>query len=255
MWHVRANRDLVSTCGRDGVIGFWDLRADGAMQKIEAAHMIGPSKARNRHILSAPSVTSIAWLRHGYQALASSCHGNSCIKLWDTRSFSSLKPKAIDESPLNTSSRDFGINSLVTSSDGKYLYSLCRDNKIYAYSPAQVSEGPVHTYSDPRLMTRTFFVKISASRGCQYIAAGSSENAPVLFPVCDNDGQATTSGTALVRGHQKEVTSLTWTSTSSLVTASDDFTIRKWSERPELAYRLQEDGEGEGRRWGHGWAE
>lgn len=61
-------------------------------------------------------------------------------------------------------------------------------------------------------------------------------------------------GTALVRGHQSEVTSLTWTADGELVTVGDDFMARCWREGPQ-ARDLRVGGEAEGRRWGCGWAE
>lgn len=60
-------------------------------------------------------------------------------------------------------------------------------------------------------------------------------------------------GTALVRGHSSEVTSLTWTADGELVTVGDDFTARCWREGSE-ARDLRLGGEAEGRRWGCGWA-
>lgn len=61
-------------------------------------------------------------------------------------------------------------------------------------------------------------------------------------------------GTPLVRGHQREVTSVAWTREGELVTASDDWTVRRWREGSE-ARDLRLGGEGEGRRWGCGWAD
>lgn len=61
-------------------------------------------------------------------------------------------------------------------------------------------------------------------------------------------------GTALVRGHSKEVTALTWTCEGNLVTVGDDFVARCWREGPD-ARDLRTGGEKDGRRWGCGWAE
>ncbi len=61
-------------------------------------------------------------------------------------------------------------------------------------------------------------------------------------------------GTALVRGHSKEVTASTWTCEGSLVTVGDDFVARCWREGPD-ARDLRIGGEKDGRRWGCGWAE
>jgi len=62
-------------------------------------------------------------------------------------------------------------------------------------------------------------------------------------------------GTPLIRGHEKEVTAVTWTSEGSLVTASDDFRSRCWREGALKAREMRTGGEGEGRRWGSGWAD
>ncbi len=61
-------------------------------------------------------------------------------------------------------------------------------------------------------------------------------------------------GTALVRGHEKEVGALTWTTEGKLVTVGDDYLVRRWSEDQSRAAELRTGGEGEGRRWACGWA-
>lgn len=61
-------------------------------------------------------------------------------------------------------------------------------------------------------------------------------------------------GTALVRGHSKEVTASAWTCKGDLVTVGDDFVARCWREGPD-ARDLRMGGEKDGRRWGCGWAE
>ncbi|KAL8783840.1 MAG: hypothetical protein Q9213_004330 [Squamulea squamosa] len=62
-------------------------------------------------------------------------------------------------------------------------------------------------------------------------------------------------GTALVRGHEYEVTALNWAHGGELVTVSDDFTSRCWREDIDRSRDLRIGGEGEGRRWGCGWAD
>ena len=62
-------------------------------------------------------------------------------------------------------------------------------------------------------------------------------------------------GTPLVRGHAKEVGAVAWTSGGRLVTVGDDFLVRCWSEDRGRAADLRTGGEGEGRRWGCGWAD
>jgi len=62
-------------------------------------------------------------------------------------------------------------------------------------------------------------------------------------------------GSALVGGHKKEVTSLTWSFEGDLVSVGDDYLVRRWRENDVEARRLRVEGEGQGRRWGCGWAE
>lgn len=62
-------------------------------------------------------------------------------------------------------------------------------------------------------------------------------------------------GSALIRGHDRELTGLTWTSNGELVTIGDDFAVRCWREDGADARDLRMGGEKEGRRWGCGWAE
>ncbi|KAH9206797.1 WD40-repeat-containing domain protein [Leptodontidium sp. 2 PMI_412] len=64
-----------------------------------------------------------------------------------------------------------------------------------------------------------------------------------------------TNGTALVRGHDREVGSVSWTSSGDLVTVGDDYLIRCWREESDDAKDLRVGGEKDGRRWGSGWAD
>jgi WD40 repeat protein len=61
-------------------------------------------------------------------------------------------------------------------------------------------------------------------------------------------------GTPLIRGHEKEVGALTWTSDGELVTVGDDFLVRCWRET-RTARKLRMGGEDGGQRWGCGWAD
>ncbi|KAF6231871.1 hypothetical protein HO173_009954 [Letharia columbiana] len=62
-------------------------------------------------------------------------------------------------------------------------------------------------------------------------------------------------GSALIRGHSREMTGLTWSPRGELVTVGDDFVARCWREDDAYARDLRLGGEKEGRRWGCGWAE
>ncbi|KAF1982450.1 WD40 repeat-like protein [Aulographum hederae CBS 113979] len=62
-------------------------------------------------------------------------------------------------------------------------------------------------------------------------------------------------GTALVRGHEREVSGLTWTYEGDLVSTSDDYNARRWREDQQEARKLRMAGEEGGIRWNCGWAE
>ncbi|KAF2276376.1 WD40 repeat-like protein [Westerdykella ornata] len=61
-------------------------------------------------------------------------------------------------------------------------------------------------------------------------------------------------GTPLIRGHEAEVTSVTWALNGTLVSVGDDCKVRHWKEGAAMARELRGCGEGEGRRWMAGWA-
>ena len=141
--------------------------------------------------------------------------------------------------------------------------------------------GPLYALRHPDLRVGSFYVKTSlrpaVADRTEMLAVGSTDGCAVLFPTDerhhtrshpedeDEDELPTASppslpthddlGTALVKGHGKEVTSLCWThSGDELVTIGDDFRARCWREDAEEARLLRGCGEGQGRRWGCGWA-
>lgn len=63
------------------------------------------------------------------------------------------------------------------------------------------------------------------------------------------------SGTALVRGHSREVTTLSWSHEGKLVTASDDYVVRQWQQGSDKARHLRTVGEFGGERHMAGWAD
>lgn len=184
------------------------------------------------------------------------------------------------------------------SGDGARLYTVCRDNTVYAYSTSHLQLGhapelskmtnskprrsgghekeglgPIYGFRHPKFHASTFYVK-SALRAAkddktELLAVGSSDGCAVLFPTderymnhssdqrirhsADLFGSTPPSltrtvsspgvctrvedsipiyqyGSALIRGHDREVTGMSWTHEGELVTVSDDFTARCWRE-------------------------
>ena len=62
-------------------------------------------------------------------------------------------------------------------------------------------------------------------------------------------------GLALIRGHDREVTSVAWSCDGELITVGDDMKCRVWRENGQKARGLRTVGEANGDRWCHGWAE
>ncbi|KAK5137315.1 hypothetical protein LTR08_000285 [Meristemomyces frigidus] len=154
--------------------------------------------------------------------------------------------------------------------------------------------GPLYALRNPSLRTGSFYLKASLrlARGdkSEMLAVGSTDSCAVLFPTeerhlarrepmrerIDEEDETElptlapkspqtshtasslpiyNQGTALIRAHSKEVTSLSWTHDGELVTIGDDFSARCWREDGETARKLRGYGEGGGLRWGHGWAD
>ena len=306
------------------------------------------------------SVTAIQFLPPGQEhLLLSASEADATVKLWDIRSiqpgghkFHRPVPTPVSytrQPDSHLAFRPFGISALALSGDGGRLYSLCKDNTIYAYSTAHLilghapelsrqaaSEpprrakqpvagtaggglGPLYGFRHPSFHATTFYVKAAirpARDGRpEMLAVGSSDGTPVVFPTDERyfrrdlgaggltappnglderrRGPAAASpgvavaggaaprrpgtltrtdsvtglrlsdtvpvykpyGTALARGHDKEVGALAWTHDGKLVTVGDDFSVRRWSEDGGVAADLRRGGEVNGRRWRCGWAD
>lgn len=295
-----------------------------------------PSKTERPGRRGDVSITALSFLPAGREHLfVTASEANASVKLWDLRTTHSHRRGRA--TPLSTTTqpeshnrhRQFGLTSLALSSDGSRLYTLCRDNTVYAYSTSHLilghapdlslsssrrkrsggaeksGLGPLYGFRHPQLHATTFYVKLAlraaVGNKSELLAVGSSEECAVLFPTDERymKRQSPPSngishqermrtpvstprvdrpplsrkgsgiglsarpkdtipiyeyGSALVRGHELEVTGLTWTSEGELVTVSDDFVARCWREGPR-ARDLRTGGENEGRRWGCGWAE
>ena len=145
--------------------------------------------------------------------------------------------------------------------------------------------GPLYGFRHPQYHATTFYVKSAlrpaAGDHSELLAVGSSDGCAIVFPTDErylthdasskpqfNRTDSGTSlfsrmndtipmyhkGTALIRGHNREVTDMTWTPNGELITVGDDLTARCWREGPD-ARDLRTGGESGGKRWECGWAE
>ncbi|CAH0058979.1 unnamed protein product [Clonostachys solani] len=83
----------------------------------------------------------------------------------------------------------------------------------------------------------------------------TATNTPASLTPSNCDIPIYRSGTPLVRGHEREVTNVSWTHQGRLVTASDDGNVRHWQEDAAKARHLRQVGDFGGERWMSGWAD
>lgn len=288
-----------------------------------------PSKTESPGRRGDVSITALSFLHPGREhLLLTASEANASVKLWDLRTThnhrrSRATPLSSTRQPdSHNKHRHFGLTSLSLSGNGGRLYTLCRDNTIYAYStshlilghapelsksflkprrsggPERESLGPIYGFRHPRFHATTFYVKSSLRPAkddkTEMLAVGSSDGCAVIFPTDERYMQRSRHqrmpssdspfpksrpsltrtdsstglstrledtipihqhGSALIRGHSRELTGLTWTPRGELVTVGDDFAARCWREDSANARDLRMGGEKEGRRWGCGWAE
>ncbi|OBT99960.1 hypothetical protein VE01_01960 [Pseudogymnoascus verrucosus] len=162
------------------------------------------------------SITALTFLPAGHEhLLLTASESNATVKLWDIRSLQRPRrpPTAISSTALPRSHsqwRHFGVSSLNISGDGGRLYSLCKDNTVYAYSMAhlilgrapdlasrnpprrhalareQEGLGPLYGFRHKKLHVTSFYVKSAlreAREGkAEMLAVGSSDGCTILFP-------------------------------------------------------------------------
>ncbi|KAL8741152.1 MAG: hypothetical protein Q9190_006212 [Brigantiaea leucoxantha] len=168
------------------------------------------------------SITSLSFLSPGRQhLLLTACEADATVKLWDLRNTHSPR-RCRDSVPIPVSStrqpeahtrhRHFGVTSMALSTDAGRLYTLCRDNVVYAYStphlilgsapelsssfqPASGRKsrrkekeglGPLYGFRHRSFHATTFYVKIAVRQArdshTELLAAGSSDGCVVLWP-------------------------------------------------------------------------
>lgn len=176
-----------------------------------------PSRTEPQNRRSDISVTALAFLPFGREhLLLTGSEANASVKLWDLRTTHSHRrnratPLSSTRQPdSHNSHRHFGLTSMALSGGGDRLYTVCRDNTVYAYStshlilghapelsltaprprrPGGVEKeglGPMYGFRHPQFHATTFYVK-SALRSAagdksELLAVGSSDGCAVLFP-------------------------------------------------------------------------
>ena len=104
--------------------------------------------------------------------------------------------------------RQYGLTSIALSADASRVYTLCRDNTVYAYSTSHLilgscqqwdnadarvrrgalrsGLGPIYGLRHPAFQASSFYVKLSVQPGSaadrgELLAVGSTSSSPVVF--------------------------------------------------------------------------
>ncbi|KAH6680683.1 WD40-repeat-containing domain protein [Halenospora varia] len=161
------------------------------------------------------SVTAIEFLPGGQDHILSACEGDASVKVWDIRHVHGRRKNPIPISQTQHPSahvgwRHFGVTSMSLNTSGSRLYTLCKDNTVYAYSTAhlilghapelsmdhegkklplratQQGLGPLYGYRHPKLHINSFYVKSAIRKAedgkSEMLAVGSSNGNAILFP-------------------------------------------------------------------------
>ncbi|WJX70227.1 hypothetical protein P8452_54358 [Trifolium repens] len=235
------NSDIIVSCSRDGSFRLWDLRCNSNTKNrhgevsicstavVKGAHLsyqiyrVRGRKARG----SSMSITSALWLKDEV-SIATAGAADSVLKFWDTRNLKSIVTQTCPQ-PESTGKQIFhGISSLSQDDSGLLLSASCMDSRVYLYNTLQLEKGPLRHFEGGRI--DSFFVKAAISPDAYSIVCGSSTGKAYVWQVDKPQVPPT-----ILKSHEddEEVTAVDWcrSDIGKLATASDDFTIRIWSQR------------------------
>ena len=168
------------------------------------------------------SITSLAFLGDSHpHLLITGSEANASVKLWDLRNTYSVRrghatPVSITRQPESHSRyRQYGLTSIAVSSGSGRLYTLSRDNTVYAYSTSHLILGsapemepgsatkqvkrstapereglcPLYGFRHPMMHAATFYIKLAVrparANQSELLAVGSSDSCAVVFPTSE----------------------------------------------------------------------
>ncbi|KAK9240527.1 WD40-repeat-containing domain protein [Lipomyces kononenkoae] len=263
------NPAIVATSTRGGTISLFDtrIRTDSSAESLPVAQIMraqNPEKGRRAtKSTHARSVTSLAFLDEN--TLLSAGESSGSIREWDLRKTSLEKKYLQPVSQTVGGDKDHGVTSIAVDYYGARVWTLSKSGAVFAY-PLGQTDGceAMECIRDPQLKVDSFYVKLSvaseeavhrAGLNGGYIACGSSENVVVVLPVSrrgcgdltymrmpsrtgskeDFVTRERRVAAALVNGHSKEVTGVSWTCDGEIISIGDDMLVRRWKPHRDIS--------------------
>ncbi|OJA09931.1 hypothetical protein AZE42_04888 [Rhizopogon vesiculosus] len=283
------HRDLLSTCGRDGMLCLYDLRVNNLSNEdnseiptrspvitITAAHGQEKAQGGRQKIRPLPrGITNIVYPNDRPHGVVSSGSFDGILHYWDFRfpSDEALKrsPKKPLPKPLYSSvvdpttfynARCRGITSMSqgTGPSAGLLFALGADSRLYTYSYPTLA--PLRTETHPDLHTNSFYVRLATSPCGRWLASGSTSRAGSLFLFdISNAGRASASyglgdgepvsPAVRLRGQSDEIGAIDW-GRDMVASCADDGTVRVW--RPDLEVYQSCIADSEEQKWEWFWS-
>ncbi|KAJ3084802.1 hypothetical protein HK102_000552 [Quaeritorhiza haematococci] len=248
--------NIFATAAREGTIMIWDIRCTGGQVLLDNGEYINrpaniirnahesqmynvtqPKKRRRRAsspsarapTSKAQSVTSVCYLLHEKNTLASTGAADGLIKYWDLRShgshMSKSRPQPVESSlVLDRWKRPHGLVTMSLAANGSRIYVACTDNSVYEYNVRHLQE-PLNRFTAKDFYCGSFFIKTTCSPDGRFVASGSMDGGIYVWEVDDP-----TKPPIMLKGHRGDITGLSWCrrDLDELASCSDDNKIRIW---------------------------
>ncbi|KAI0771938.1 WD40 repeat-like protein [Trametes elegans] len=243
------------------------------------------------------SITSLLYTDTHPYGIVSSCCADGIVNLWDVRLPSNNKRSKAKKTskqvvkPLYTSTdptaaggsrRGRGITTLAGGSGptAALVFALGIDSRVHTYTlpslqalsghtapepapaPAPIPSTVVtyddpHAFSDPRMKTNSFYVRMATSPCGRWLAAGSATGGRAYLydiSLAGRAGEIISAGWGAgveLKGQLGEMGAVDWAN-GMLATCADDGTVRVW--RPDLEVSRQCRTDPDEMRWNWAWS-
>ncbi|KAI0676942.1 WD40-repeat-containing domain protein [Trametes maxima] len=264
---------------------------------IPKAHDLGgkakAKPARGKLVSGAPlqGITHLLYTDTHPYGVVSSCSSDGILNLWDVRLPSASKPtkgkktaKQQHPKPLFTSAdpttyggsrRGRGITTLALGGGptAAVVFALGIDSRVHSYhlpsltalsghtlsttNAAAANPDDPHAFSDSRMKTNSFYVRMATSPCGRWLATGGVAQGRVyLYDVsaaarADAAGRVGRGAAVELRGQTGEVGAVDWAE-NMLATCADDGTVRVWRPDVDVISRCRSDPEE--MRWHWTWS-